>query len=239
MQACHETAEGFWSAEETEARVMLQARFLADVMAPGRLLDVGGASGAFARAAASLGWDCTVVDPAFSTAELGPHARIVRGSLESLPAGQTYDVVTLWAVIEHVPNYARVFAAAFAQLRPGGKLVMETLNYQSLDRLRTGRGWWGYQIDHRWYLSPGVYRDVALRVGFSDVQILRKVLRRFWQGEPTQIRPARTFLRRLLRRPLRVRSILHEYRAEHRARRRWPEWATLPLQTLVATKPIG
>jgi 2-polyprenyl-3-methyl-5-hydroxy-6-metoxy-1,4-benzoquinol methylase len=75
---------------------------------PGRLLDVGAATGFFVEQAREVGWDAVGVEPsewaaAYARNELGVEVRT--GTLEAMrfPDG-TFDVVTLWEVIEHLPD---------------------------------------------------------------------------------------------------------------------------------------
>ncbi|HLI11943.1 MAG TPA: class I SAM-dependent methyltransferase [Alphaproteobacteria bacterium] len=236
MRDCHEAAAGFWSDEETESRTSLQARFIANLRSPGDLLDIGGADGRFAVQAAKLGWNCIVIDPAFPSRRLSDRAVVVNGLVSELPQGLLYDVVTMWAVVEHVPDYVSLMREAFTRLRPGGKLVIETLNYQSLQRLREGANWWGFQADHRWYLSPGIYRDHCKEIGFSAFEIAPLVLRDHWRGPRHQFRAPLSYIKEGLRIPRRARLIFEDFKMERKARRSWPEWCALPIQTVVATK---
>ena len=54
-------------------------------------------------------------------------------------ADATYDIVTLWDVIEHVEDPLGLLISAMAHLRPGGWLVVETGNYQSADACSPAR----------------------------------------------------------------------------------------------------
>jgi SAM-dependent methyltransferase len=236
MRDCHERADGFWSGDEITARTRRQAAFVAQLSAPGRLLDVGGADGAFAVAAASHGWDCTVIDPAFSDRRLSDRARIINGLLSDLPAEPEFDVATMWAMIEHVPDYPLLIREAYLRLKPGGSLIIEALNYQSLQRVRDGGSWWGFQVDHLWYLSPREYQALASEIGFSRCRLERTVLRDHWRGEQSQIRSSVSYAKEAVKRPWRLPAAIAAALADSEAARRWPEWCTLPIQTLVATK---
>ena len=167
MQNCHEGSVGFWSPEQITSRTRLQAAFVTELTQPGRLLDVGGADGAFAVDAAKLGWDCTIIDPAFPSQRVSDRVNIVNGFVSDLPAAPIYDLATMWAMIEHVPDYISLLRDTFVRLRPGGKLVIEALNYQCLDRMRADGKWWGFQADHQWYLSPAAYGQNLADIGFA------------------------------------------------------------------------
>jgi hypothetical protein len=235
MQQCHEEAAGFWSADEVSGRIRRQAEFVLTLMPPGRLLDVGGADGAFATAVAERGWDCTVIDPAFPPARLSPRVNILRGLTGDLPLDPVYDVATMWAMIEHVNDFASMMHDVQTRLRPGGKLIIEALNYQSINRLRGGDRWWGYQLDHQWYLSPEAYGRYLQQAGFRHWEVVPTVLRDNWSG-PSSVPGAFGLLRRCARRPQHIPATLRSFFAERRACRLWPRWYGFGLTLIVATK---
>jgi len=94
---------------------------------PGRLLEVGSASGWLLRHAAARGWQARGVEP---SAEAVAHARslgleIHHGDLASagLPEG-AFDLVYMGDVLEHVPDCRATLAEAARVLRPGGFLFL-------------------------------------------------------------------------------------------------------------------
>ncbi len=101
----------------------------------GRLLDVGCASGAFLRAAREEGFNAVGVernrDTAAAARALGLEVR--DGTIEQagFPA-VTFDVVTFWDVIEHLPDPASALLEAARILRPGGTVAFSTPNVDGL-----------------------------------------------------------------------------------------------------------
>ena len=94
---------------------------------PGRLLDVGSSVGLFVRAARNGGWDVEGVEVSPDTAAV---ARELAGvpihpSLESVQG--VFDVVTLWDVLEHVPD-PRGTLERITALAPEGRLAIQTPN---------------------------------------------------------------------------------------------------------------
>jgi SAM-dependent methyltransferase len=103
----------------------------------GRLLDVGCGAGTFMAIAASRGWDvygvemnealCAEVD---KTVGVG---RVTCGAFEALdPEEHTYDVITMWDVIEHVLDPVAFIERAQRMLRPGGAIVICTPDEESV-----------------------------------------------------------------------------------------------------------
>jgi 2-polyprenyl-3-methyl-5-hydroxy-6-metoxy-1,4-benzoquinol methylase len=112
-------------------------------IAPGsRILDVGCGSGEFPALAAAAGYEAVGIDvsgPSIRVArELHPAADFRVGDAAELAKVEpaSFDVVSLWDVIEHVMRPHDVIEACAALLRPGGTLVLGTPNGDSAyDRL--------------------------------------------------------------------------------------------------------
>lgn len=112
-----------------------------------QLLDVGSGYGSFVLLARAHGLDAVGVElaayeVAFARRRLGrtrpdddPETVYREGSAVDLPYGDaSFDAVTLWNVIEHVPDYRRAIAEAARVLRPGGALFVLAPNYASFRR---------------------------------------------------------------------------------------------------------
>ncbi len=97
--------------------------------AVGDLLDVGAATGFFLDLAQNRGWRCVGVEPsAFAVREAASKGLNVReGVIEELDAPDgSFDVVTMWDVVEHVRDPRAALGAAHRLLRPGGVLAINT-----------------------------------------------------------------------------------------------------------------
>jgi len=114
---------------------------------PGRLLDVGCAAGYFADEARKVGWQvvgCDISEYATRHAErLG--IRVIRGDFVSADfGGEVFDLITLFNVIEHLPEPRRVATKLYRLLKPGGVLAVETWDRDSMVARVLGRRWHQY-----------------------------------------------------------------------------------------------
>ncbi|MGC2785326.1 MAG: bifunctional 2-polyprenyl-6-hydroxyphenol methylase/3-demethylubiquinol 3-O-methyltransferase UbiG [Roseiarcus sp.] len=127
------------------------------------LLDVGCGAGLFAEPLARLGANVIGVDPSPAAIEAarrhaeetGAKLAYRMGTVEELAAEpQRFDVVCAMEVIEHAANPKRFVAAAASLVKPGGLLLVSTLN-------RTLRSFAlaivGAEYVLRW-LEPGTHR---------------------------------------------------------------------------------
>jgi SAM-dependent methyltransferase len=116
---------------------------------PGTLLDVGAATGFFVEQAKAAGWDARGVEPSTWAAEYARNelgADVQTGTLESLNvADGSFDVITLWEVIEHLPHPEATLAEIRRILRAGGVLVLSTPDAGSLAARLSGRRWLGWR----------------------------------------------------------------------------------------------
>ncbi len=123
----------------------------------GRLLDIGTAAGAFLAAARARGWDVDGCEPNRWLAEWGTRhygIPIRPGDLFAqsfTPA--SFDVVTLWDVIEHTPDPARVIGHVSELLTPGGLLVINYPDIGSWIARLLGRRWPFLSSVHLYYFT--------------------------------------------------------------------------------------
>lgn len=150
-----------------------------------RLADIGCGAGLLAEPMARLGAAVTGIDPsARSLAAARAHAALSglaidyrAVSLEDLgEAGETFDIVTAMEVIEHTAD-PDLFVAALADVtRPGGLLVMSTLNKTLRAYLLGVLGaeyvlGWLPRGTHDWrrFLPPSMLARLLRRRGFRVV----------------------------------------------------------------------
>ena len=99
----------------------------------GRLLEIGAARGDFLELMRQRGWDVAGIEPS-TDAENPYELPIHRGSFPDTSPfdSDTFDVITAWAVFEHLHDPAGAFAECARLLRPGGLLLLQVPNFRSL-----------------------------------------------------------------------------------------------------------
>ena len=233
----------YYDPEKRRATVATEVSFVETLFdAPGSLLDIGAGDGTFIVQAASRGWKCIGVDPAASQDAHLPMSgtgtcKLVKGTLADLDPTQRFDAVTFWDVIEHLDDPESVLRAAVLFLKENGILIIETGNYQSIDRVMSGPDWWAYAADHRWYFAPPTVRQLLIRVGLGHVALGSKVLRPWWRGQHSYAGPSllRT-LKRLVRSPLSAATTIGQYTQLKKAAVDWKQWAGLGIIAMAASR---
>ena len=125
--------------------------------AKGRLLDVGTAAGAFVAAARKRGWDAEGCEPNHWMADWGMRhygITIRKGDLlqQDYPEA-SFDVITLWDVIEHTTDPVAVLARCRVLLKPGGILVVNYPDIGSWIARLLGRRWLFLTSVHLYYFD--------------------------------------------------------------------------------------
>jgi len=124
-----------------------------------RLLDVGTARGDFLLVMRDQGWEVEGIEP--SERAGNPHGLPIHRCAfpSALDIGpESYDVITAWAVFEHLHDPAEAFQACARMLAPGGRLIIQVPNLRSI--------WarWALQEDvprHLHFFSPATLRAYA------------------------------------------------------------------------------
>nr|MBC7244123.1 class I SAM-dependent methyltransferase [Chloroflexota bacterium] len=143
----------------------------------GKLLDIGCATGFFLDLARTRGWE--VVGSEVSTFA-AQYARdrfgldVHEGSLRELHfAAETFDVVTMWDVIEHVADPMGDLREVWRILRKGGLLSLITPDCSSPIARLLGKRWEEVRRvrEHIYFFSRRTMTEMLRRAGFEVLKI--------------------------------------------------------------------
>lgn len=138
---------------------------------PGSLLDVGAGTGEFLKVAKENSWTINGVEPNANAIALAKEKGIhLYKSLEDVN-DQRFDVITLWHVLEHIPNLEEVIEDLSKLLEPGGILVIAVPNFKSYDAKHYKEFWAAFDTPrHLWHFSK-----IAMTKLFSQNFHLRRI----------------------------------------------------------------
>jgi 2-polyprenyl-3-methyl-5-hydroxy-6-metoxy-1,4-benzoquinol methylase len=146
------------------------------------LLDVGCGSGTLISLLKRRGFRVRGVDfsaEAASIAKSENDVDVAVGSLEQVHfPDQSFDVVTLFHVMEHVTNPRQVLEEVSRILRPGGALILQVPNIESWQFKMFGAKWYGLDIPrHVIDYSRQSMLKLLNDTGFSPVRLRQFNLR--------------------------------------------------------------
>lgn len=189
--------EGYWKSDDPKARgyadyareAALYLRTFEKRMAlvqrwlphAARILDVGCAAGYFLRVVQRHGHDVHGVELSPAIAHEAVKAlgaeRVHIGTLDTAVAAMDYqpasfDLITMWDVVEHIPDPQPVLRRVRELLQPSGHLLLETQNVASRWARLLGRNWHHYKhAEHLYHFSPDTIRRLLGDCGFRLVDI--------------------------------------------------------------------
>jgi SAM-dependent methyltransferase len=146
-----------------------------DGLTPGRLLDVGCGKGRFLAAAQAAGWHGVGVEFSAASAEMARatnHIDVVVGDFLTVPIDEHFDAITMWHVLEHLPDPRAAVERAASLLQPGGRLVISVPNSRSLQARIGGDRWFHLDLPrHTYHFTPNALRRMVERSGLAVERI--------------------------------------------------------------------
>jgi SAM-dependent methyltransferase len=142
------------------------------------LLDFGCGDGRFLSFATEMGWKCVGVDfdsnAVAASKKLGLDVRL--GGMDALKSDERFDAITMSHVIEHVHDPVETLLSCYRLLNSGGKIIIETPNFEAFGRYRYGKFW----RTSRQFISLSMHAESRrLRYGLPTS---RKSLRQLLNG---------------------------------------------------------
>ncbi len=140
-----------------------------------RLLDIGAGTGAFAIHMQRAGWSVKGLEPDASARNLAFQVNQVSLDppdqlFQFTPA--SFDVITMWHVLEHVHQLHGYLQQARKILKKGGHLVVAVPNYISGDAGHYQQYWAAYDVPrHLYHFSPSSMRILMQQHGFKIKKI--------------------------------------------------------------------
>ena len=176
-----------WMETRRERRLEMWRRRLENLerrRSPGRLLDVGCATGVFLQLAQESGWEVQGTEySAYAARYAEEHlkADIFCGELADARYEEaSFDVVTCWHVLEHVTDPTRTLEEARRILKPSGLLVIAVPNVndlvmQAAYRVVKGRPLRlftrGEREIHLFHFSAETLQAYLQKTGFDGIRI--------------------------------------------------------------------
>ena len=99
-----------------------------------KLLDIGSGGGEFTYLASRMGADASGIDPSSGYLEFGKNhysINVEQKQISQLEGTQSYQIVTMFHVLEHLPNPLKVIRKVHQILKVGGLFVIEVPNLES------------------------------------------------------------------------------------------------------------
>jgi len=139
----------------------------------GRILDIGAGTGDFLSVAKNDGWQTIGVEPSERAKSIAINKGISFVEETSELENHSFDVISMWHVLEHVPDLDKQIKELKRLLKPTGTLIIAVPNFKSFDANHYGKFWAAYDVPiHFWHFSK-----TAIKLLFEKEEMkLEKVL---------------------------------------------------------------
>jgi 2-polyprenyl-3-methyl-5-hydroxy-6-metoxy-1,4-benzoquinol methylase len=149
--------------------------------AKGRLLDIGAGTGDFLVRAKNNGWDIAGIEPSDKARSIAINKGIEFISGLSQVPDNSFNAVTMWHVLEHVPDIEQHIIELKRILAPGGVIIVAVPNYNSYDAKYYGEFWAAYDVPrHLWHFSKTAIRKLFAVQNFEVIKIFPMIFDSFY-----------------------------------------------------------
>jgi 2-polyprenyl-3-methyl-5-hydroxy-6-metoxy-1,4-benzoquinol methylase len=138
----------------------------------GIVLDIGSGTGDFLITAKSKGWNISGLEPNPKAKQIAESKGVgFETSLETIP-DKSIDVITMWHVLEHVPNVEDQFAQLKRIVKPKGFIVIAVPNFNSFDAKHYKDFWAAFDVPrHLWHFSKTSIEKLAANFDLKLISI--------------------------------------------------------------------
>jgi len=139
----------------------------------GNLLDIGAGTGDFLVEAKKSGWTITGIEPSDKAKAISVSKGIsFANSLAAIP-NYSQDVITMWHVLEHVPDVEQQINELKRILKPDGVIIVAVPNYKSYDAQYYGSFWAAYDVPrHLWHFSKTAIKKLFAQQDIDLIKVL-------------------------------------------------------------------
>ena len=153
----------------------------------GSLLDIGCGTGDFLNTCKEGGWQVCGIEPngkarSLAAQKLGKKDGLY-SSLDELTQSQSqrFDIISLWHVLEHVPDLMTYIAEIKGLLNPNGVIVIAVPNYKSYDANYYGSDWAAFDVPrHLWHFSRDSIQSIFSKFDLKVIKELPLVFDSFY-----------------------------------------------------------
>lgn len=139
----------------------------------GSLLDIGAGTGDFLLVAKDNGWKSIGIEPSEKARTIAKSKGVELKSSLSEFENHSFDVITMWHVLEHVPNLDEQIQELKRLVKPNGSIVIAVPNFKSYDANYYKEFWAAYDVPrHLWHFSKTAIEKLFAKEDLELVKIL-------------------------------------------------------------------
>ena len=152
----------------------------------GNLLEIGCGAGSFLLQAQEFGWNTTGIEVSQAATERARQGGldVHCGTLETVRLAETFDLIRLSFVLEHVHDPVATLQAVRLLLKPGGYAHIAVPNIKSILARVFGTYWYGLEIPrHLYWFSPATMRRLCEKANLRIASAIGEInTYAFWKS---------------------------------------------------------
>ena len=138
-----------------------------------KILDIGCGTGEFLACAKNNNWKTFGVEPNLKARQKALEKKLNIVEKLEIPNTNKFDVITLWHVLEHLPNLQEQIVKIKNLLSDEGTLIIAVPNYKSYDAAYYKENWAAYDTPrHLWHFSQNSITEIFNEHNFKVVKTL-------------------------------------------------------------------
>lgn len=141
-----------------------------------KLLDIGCGTGDFLTMAQKYKWEISGVEPDKQARKIAAEKTNIKihnnDWLTQIP-NHSIDAITMWHVLEHVPNLEEQIATLKRIIKPNGTIFIAVPNFNSHDATHYKEFWAAYDVPrHLWHFSQNSIKALFQKENLKVVKVL-------------------------------------------------------------------
>ncbi|MFK7748898.1 MAG: class I SAM-dependent methyltransferase [Kordia sp.] len=141
-----------------------------------KVLDIGCGTGDFLAMAKKYKWDIAGIEPDAQARKIAAEKTAIEihtNDWLSEIADNSFDAITMWHVLEHVPNLEEQIQTLKRIIKPNGSIFVAVPNFKSHDATHYKELWAAYDVPrHLWHFSQQSIKSLFGKENLKVVKIL-------------------------------------------------------------------
>jgi len=139
----------------------------------GRILDIGAGVGDFLSVCKNDGWQTIGIEPSDKAKAIAKNKGVSFVENLSELESNSFDVITMWHVLEHVPDLENQIKELKRLIKPIGTVIIAVPNFKSYDASYYSNFWAAYDVPiHLWHFSKTAIKKLFAKQNLELVKVL-------------------------------------------------------------------
>jgi len=139
----------------------------------GQLLDIGAGVGDFLSVAKNDGWQIIGIEPSEKAKAIAIKKGVSFVEQLSELEDHSFDVITMWHVLEHVPDLENQIATLKRLIKPNGTIIIAVPNFKSYDANHYREFWAAFDVPiHLWHFSKTAIEKLFAKQNLRLTKVL-------------------------------------------------------------------